>query len=241
MDAAPQRSDAEGAVMSGTPIGYNPFLGPPAEDPGDPRVVMDQAVRASLAQPRSAAALAPRPNVLQGQGPLLSLEDHAALAKAPKLADRPPATTVTVEGRPVRESLWSVDHMFARYNDGNEQFIYRGGGKPKPWLHAEVDPVSESPDFGTGERTLFQTTIPGVTARHAIAPAIQDGNRVNAAHIPYSIDGPNSNTLIGDFTERQFGHRIGDERTLGYMYPRTPPEPVDPIPPGMFRPTNPIW
>jgi len=227
------------------PYSYNPFLGPPPPDPGDPQTMMRQAAQDAMVQPRAAAAITPILGAFHGQGPLMSLQDHAALEMAPKLpvAGPPPlrpsdGTHVTIEAYPAQAGL-PADHMFADYDDGATRYIYRGGDRV-PWLHAQVDPAAQSPDYGKGERALYSTFLPGVTADQAVAPARIDAQQNNDAHRLYGYTVTNSNSLIGDFTQKQFGRRVGDARTWGYDKPLEPPG-VDPIPPGMYRPTNPIW
>jgi hypothetical protein len=206
------------------PYSYNPFFGPPP-DPNDPRAMMNQVVQDSMMRPRAASAITPQRSMFNGQGPLMSLEGHAALAAAPKLAG---GTRVTVEAYPIEESANLADHMFIQYDDGRDQYIYRGGDRP-PWLHAQVTPADQSPDYGRGKRTLYETFLPGVPAQQSIRPAQADAQRINDAGIPYGFVQENSNSLVGDFTERQYGRRVGDGHTWGYA----------PLP--VFGPTNPIW
>lgn len=213
------------------PYSYNPFFGPPPPDPNDPRAVMNQVVQDSMARPRAA---------MFGGPPLLSPEDLGVLENAPRiLPSSPRGTTVKIEAYPVPESFGHADHMYADYDDGQTHDIYRGGDRV-PWLHAQVDPSVQSPDFEKGERTLYQTFLPRVSADDAVQAARADAQQNNDAWRLYGYDRSNSNSLMGDFTQRQFGHRVGDKRTWGYDTPLGQPA-VDPIPPGMYRPTNPIW
>lgn len=87
-------------------------------------------------------------------GPLMSLRAYASLAAAPRKA-QPPGTRVTVRsfdifsdmferatGRELPESVKKIapDHMFTEYDDGREQYIFRGGEKNLR-LEAQVDPA----------------------------------------------------------------------------------------------------
>jgi hypothetical protein len=156
-------------------------------------------------------------------GPLLTPAELAALHSAPR---KPAGTYVTVRAGPVAMAGGAADHMHAEYDDGAEQYIFRGGPK-WPFLHAEVTPAIDSPDYAHGDRILYQTYLPGVSAREAIRPAQARAAQINGAHQPYLILDSNSNSVIGDFTSDQFGRRIGDGRTPGYqsqpLYPMTQP------------------
>jgi len=149
-------------------------------------------------------------NPLQ-DGILLSPQEQAALAGAP----RRPDTEITVRAKRVGIIGGSADHMFETFDDGLHRYIFRGGPS-WPFLHAQVDPMEESPDFHADSRVLYRTHLPGQTAEQAIAPAQRDAARINSYGSPYGGFTSNSNTVIGDFTERQYGRRIGDKRTVGY-------------------------
>jgi len=158
-------------------------------------------------------------------GILLSPQEQAALAGAP----RRPDTEITVRAKPVGISRGNADHMFETFDDGLHQYIFRGGPN-WPFLHAQVDPMDESPDFHADSRVLYRAHLPGQTAEQAIAPAQQDAARINSFGSPYGVIASNSNTVIGDFTSRQYGTRVGDKRTLGYDKGFAPPLiPFDPF------------
>ncbi|TAJ70697.1 MAG: hypothetical protein EPO51_16540 [Phenylobacterium sp.] len=171
--------------------------------------------------------LPPPPVSGRTEGPVLSLKDYAALQRAPK---RAPTTRVTVRSYDVPGSwlnkltgkqlsdeakAYSPDHMYAEYDDGREQYIYRGGPRGA-FLSARVDPARESPDYGRGERVLYRTELPGQTARQAIQPAREAADHLNRSGQPYLVFGSNSNSVIGDLTADQLGHRVGDRQTPGY-------------------------
>jgi hypothetical protein len=206
VDEAPQRTDAEGALMSGPPdYSTNPFLAAPqpgfipAPDPGGLLSGIRQA------------------NPFQ-DGILLSPQEQAALAAAPR---RPPGTEVTVRAKPV---YWPIpllkiptgaDHMFETFDDGQNEYVYRGGPQGA-LLHAQVDPAEKSPDFGADSRVLSKRFLYGKTADEAVAPARIDAARINSSGAPYLITRSNSNAVIGNFTDSQHGNRVGDSRTWGY-------------------------
>ncbi|MDB5476494.1 MAG: hypothetical protein JWP49_2005 [Phenylobacterium sp.] len=170
MDAAPGRPGVEGAVMAGQSIGYNPFLGPPPVDPGDPRAVMNQAVQTSLAQPRAASALAPRPSVFAGRGPLLSLEDHAALAKAPKL---PPEWWNLPAKYDAAAQI--KDEVLRDYPGWNDAGDARRHAELSRRLDSEIDPLTA---MAAGYAHEIENTIPGSWQRFA-PPALREHARQN--------------------------------------------------------------
>jgi hypothetical protein len=191
VDAPPQRADGEGALMARMLDG---------------RVAM------------------PTANSI-GTGPWLTLKDYVALAKAPRRNtqvtvrsfDVPSGWSKALTGRPLKPDVkaHSPDHMFVEYDDGQEQFIARGGPRGV-FLNAQINPARRSPDYGRGERVLFQTTLPGQSARRAIRPAQEAARQINGSGQPYLVFGSNSNSFVGDLTEAQFGRRIGDIQTPGY-------------------------
>lgn len=163
-----------------------------------------------------------------GSGPSMGLSELTLLAKAPQRSE--PSTRVTVRsfdvlsdnlrkltGRPLPPWLKAIspDHMYVEYDDGREQYIFRGGPSGLA-LKARVDPARDSPDYGRGDVVRYQTTLPGQTARAAIGPARAAAGQVNAAHAPYLVLGSNSNSVVGDLTEEQLGHRVGTSATPGY-------------------------
>jgi hypothetical protein len=83
-------------------------------------------------------------------------------------------------------------------------------------LHAQVDPAAQSPDFHADSRMLFRRFLPATTAGEAIAPAQKQAAQINASGSLYGVATSNSNSVIGDFTNRQYGKRVGDWRTPGY-------------------------
>lgn len=169
------------------------------------------------------------------------LADNARLLKgeprpSPAPAQAAPRTRVTVssydvpskwlerwgyELRPWAKRL-SPDHMYVEYDDGREQYIFRGGPSG-PFLGAEVTPARRSKDHGRGERVLHRADLPGQTAREAIRPAQAAARQVNGAGQPYLVFGSNSNSVVGDLTAEQLRHRVGDRQTPGYR-----PEPLSP-------------
>jgi hypothetical protein len=152
----------------------------------------------------------------------------------------PPGTHVTVRSYDVISNMlgkhgyelqpWAKaiapDHEFVEYDDGRERYIYRGGPR-KGRLTADVTPAERSRDNGRGERVLYSTFLPGVPAREAIKPAQTVGREIRASRQPYLVFDSNSNSAVGDVTERQFGRRIGDGHTPGHLppplYPMTTP------------------
>lgn len=162
-------------------------------------------------------------------GILLSPQEQAALERAPR---RPPGTDVTVRADNVH--LFGIptpaDHMFATFDDGRNQYIYRGGPRGL-LLHAQVDPAEQSPDFGADSRVLSKRHLYGQTAAEAVAPARADAARINSSGAPYGLTGSNSNAVIGNFTNHQYGKRAGDTRTWGYDSGLGPP----------IIPFSPVW
>jgi hypothetical protein len=213
--------------MSGPPdYSQNPFL--PAPQPG------------FIPAPDPGGFLA---GARQGDpyqdGILLSPEEQAALAAAPRAA---PGTDIAVRAKPVFPLLEQLppplqlpeflrpQHMFETFDDGRDRYIFRGGPQG-PLLHAQVDPATQSPDYEANSRVLFARRLPGRTASEAVAPARQDAAQINASGSPYGIVTSNSNSVIGDFTNRQYGKRVGDWRTPGYRTGFAPP----------FVPYSPVW
>jgi len=160
----------------------------------------------------------------------------AANAKTLGPAANSPRTRVTVSSFDVA-SKWlepfgyelqpwakklSPDHMFVEYDDGREQYIFRGG-PAGPFLSAKVTPARQSPDYGRGERVLYRGELPGQTAREAIRPAQAMARQVNGVGQPYLVLGSNSNSVVGDLTARQLGRRVGDRQTPGYRPSSLPP------------------
>ncbi|MGA0604954.1 hypothetical protein ACO2Q0_03055 [Phenylobacterium sp. VNQ135] len=143
----------------------------------------------------------------------MTIDEHIALADAPKR----PGTRVTVRAY---DTPWPGrdEHMYTEYDDGREQYIYRGGPSLHG-VHAQLTPARESPDYGKGGRVLYRTDLPGVTARTAIGPAQAEGERIERSGAPYRVFYSNSNGVVADGTEAQFGIRVGDERTPGWETP----------------------
>lgn len=156
------------------------------------------------------------------------LEERIMLALAP----RKQGTSVTVRSYDLfrdgkRDNLKvAPDHMFVEYDDGREQYIFRGGPSAHG-LHAEVTRASDSRDYQRGTRVLERRFIPGATAREAIRPAQATAARIERTRPPYLGVHSNSNTAVGDATELQFGRRAGDGQTPGArpqrLYPMTQP------------------
>lgn len=117
--------------------------------------------------------------------------------------------------------------MYVEYDDGREQLIARGGPSAhglaflrdgmagKLRTTAEVKPARQSRDYGTAERTLAQTFLPGVTAREAAQPAYEMAAQVRRGNNLYG-QGVNSNSYAAAAAEPAFGRRIGDKHTPGY-------------------------
>lgn len=169
------------------------------------------------------------------------VRNHAVLKAAPKsvAAQARPGTTVRVHAHdaliprswpgPVRKILdrLSPDHMYVEYDDGREQLIARGGpaargpaffrdamaGKLR--TTAEVKPARQSRDYGTADRTLAQTFLPGVTARQAAQPAYEVAAQVRRGNNLYG-GLVNSNSVAATAAEPAFGRRIGNGYTWGY-------------------------
>jgi hypothetical protein len=160
------------------------------------------------------------------RGPFhLTLADQVAMAKAPRLPDpritappQPGGTTVRIESYPVGSAWDPAHHMFADYDDGRQHYIYRGGPGPDLAVHAQVTPADQSRDAGKGQRLLYERYLPGTSADQAVQAARRDADRINASQNPYLVGTSNSNSVIGGFTAKQFGHRVGDIRTPGYDY-----------------------
>lgn len=167
-------------------------------------------------------------------GQLLTPAEQIKMATAPRKG-----TVATVRAYGAVVPIDPVQHMYETFDDGQRQYIFRGGPQAAPeggWrLHAEVTPAAESKDAGKGGRTLFTTFLPGQTADQAVQPMRVEAARVNASDQPYLGVTSNSNLVIGDGTEKQFGHRVGDLRTWGYNPDRDVP------PPTVYPPTMPIW
>jgi hypothetical protein len=214
VDEAPQRTDAEGALMSGPPdYSTNPFLaGPqpgfiPAPDPGG----LLSGIRQG--------------NPFQ-DGILLSPQEQAALAAAPR---RPAGTEVTVQATPVHVLGVPTPfrHMYVQYDDGPDQLIARGGpslegpaffggtidGSDR--VSAGVGPASQSKDYGAGGRVLAQRFLPNETVQQAAFPARVHAGGVNHGGNFYGIWDSNSNSFAADVSEPIFGRRPGDVWTPG--------------------------
>jgi hypothetical protein len=142
----------------------------------------------------------------------VTLGDWAAMASAPQRV----GTTYEVRAKPVGLVGGAADHMFETFDDGQHQYIFRGGPH-WPFLHAQVDPADQSPDYGADSRVVARGFLPGQTAEQAIAPAQRDAAEINGAHAIYGLPVSNSNTVIGDFTKHQYGQQAGDARTWGYQ------------------------
>jgi hypothetical protein len=187
------------------PYSYNPFLGPPPPDPNDLAARFRRETPDMVRQPPATRLGPPPANPFHGQGPLMSLGDQAAVEKAPKL----PGTTVTVEAYPVGPSFDPANHMYVQFDDGRERYIYRGGPNSDGSLGAGVVPAHLSRDYGKGQ-DLYQTFLPNVSAVQAIRPAQADADRINGSDNPYAALTSNSNSIVGDYTARQYGHRVGN-------------------------------
>lgn len=182
--------------------------------------------------------------MLSHRRPIIESWMRAAMARAPKKPTPEPAprsrddhgTWVRVKAYDIVQSnggpgskRWA-DHMYVEYDDGHEQIIARGGPSAQGRkfitdgltgrlrVAAEVTPASQSQDYGKGGRVLYQTFVPYRTAREAAAPAREEMARVNRGENRYGKC-VNSNSFVGNVTERQFGRRIGDEQTWGYQTP----------------------
>lgn len=123
-----------------------------------------------------------------------------------------------------RDIPGSPDHMFIEYDDGRSRYIYRGGPQERAdgsWaLRARVDRAEQSPDFGRGQRVISETFLPGLTAQQAALPARKDALEVNRRNRDYLGINDNSNTVIGDYTGKQYGRRAGSLSTWGHQLPR---------------------
>jgi hypothetical protein len=188
MDAAPQRADAEGALMA-------VFL----------QGLADPAFGDAGALP---------------QGPLLSLDDWAALARAPR---RAAGTQVSVRATPVRALAGIPDHMFVHFDDGTTQLIARGGPSEENGgylrdsnrVAAEVTPAASSRDRDASYGTIASKFLPGVNADQAAAYARAHALGVDNFANRYGPD-YNSNSYAADVAEPIFGYRPNDGRTWGY-------------------------
>lgn len=105
--------------------------------------------------------------------------------------------------------------MYTEYDDGREQYIFRGGPSGMQ-LKAQVDPARRSPDYGRGDRLVYETFLPGVTAAQAKRPAERTAAEINRSGTVYGGFWSNSNLAVGDQTQAQFGHRVGDRETPGW-------------------------
>ena len=104
-------------------------------------------------------------------GILLSPQELAALAQAPR---RAPRTEITVRAKNVHAPFGiptPYDHMFETFDDGQDQYIYRGGPQGL-LLHAQVDPLEQSPDYGADSRVLSRRYLYGKSAAQAVRPAV---------------------------------------------------------------------
>jgi hypothetical protein len=187
------------------PSWRNPFLGPPPADAGDLHGSMAQMLQQNWDRPIGLQIAPPAATPFHGQGPLLSLAEHAALEQAPKV----PGTTVTVDAYPVQFGSDPFNHMYVHFDDGLHSYIYRGGPQQDGSLGAGVMPAPLSPDYGRGRTLMYETFLPGVSAERAVRPAQADAVRVNSEKNPYGVFTSNSNSVVGDFTARQYGHRVG--------------------------------
>lgn len=169
----------------------------------------------------------------------LIVRNSAMLTAAPNKGRPQSGTTVSVKAHDalvppswpsgLRKILEppSPDHMYVEYDDGQEQLIARGG----PSSHglalfrdgltgrlrtvAEVTPARQSRDYGTAQRTLAQTFLPGVTARQAAQPAYDVAAKARRGDNLYG-GLVNSNSVAAAAAEPAFGRRIGNEHTWGY-------------------------
>jgi hypothetical protein len=117
--------------------------------------------------------------------------------------------------------------MFIEYDDGSHRIIARGGPsneglgfgtdglKGELRVRAQVTPAQQSKDNGKSERLIKKVFLPGVTASQAAQPARDEARMINKADNLYGA-GVNSNSFVGDVTEKQFGRRAGDAQTWGY-------------------------
>jgi hypothetical protein len=210
----------------------NPFL-PEARPTLGHRPVLDD-VRGPTQKPvdtiaRRQGLIGPGQSL--GDGYRLTPQEHLMLAQAPK---KPPGTQVTIRAYPIRKIGGIADHMYEEYDDGREQYIYRGGPRDG-LLHAEVTPARASRDYGQGTRVLDEHFIPAVPASDAIRSAEADARRVNASRTRYGVIADNSNTLIGNHSARRFGERAGDAQTIGALTDSRTPIP------GVYAATMPVW
>jgi hypothetical protein len=160
----------------------------------------------------------------------LTVEEQLMMAQAPRKA---PGTQVTVRSYPAIVPFDPFHHMYTEYDDGAEQYIYRGGPS-RHGLHAQVTPASESPDFRHGTRVVDETFLPDVSARQAIRSPRRTAERIEGSGAPYLGLWSNSNSAVGEQMEDQFGRRVGDLRTPGMYGHPTRPQRLYPM-------TQPIW
>lgn len=138
----------------------------------------------------------------------LSVRELAALLNAPK---KGAGTQVTVKSYPVKlgpAPLLGAEHMYTEYDDGQSQYIFRGGPS-RHGLHAQVDPAGESPDYGRGTRVVHETFIPGRSANEAAESARGTAARIEGSGRLYKGLISNSNSAVGDQMRDQFGYRVG--------------------------------
>lgn len=167
--------------------------------------------------------------IMPASGPLMPLRAYTSRAAAPRKTPAP-GTRVTVRSFDIASDYLSkttgqelppwakrltADHMYTEYDDGREQYIFRGG-ESHGRLDAQVDPARRSPDYGRGDRVLYETFLPGVAARDAKRPAERSAAWINRSGTLYGYAIANSNMAVGDQTEIQFGKRIGDDQTWGW-------------------------
>ena len=166
------------------------------------------------------------PAAFPTQGPLMTLQDWAALASAPR---RPVGTEVSVRATPVGQTGNIFDHMFVQYDDGQRQLIARGGPSkegPQFWpglfdgtnrVIAGVTPAASSKDYRAPYRPVASAFLPGVTADQAAESARQHAQGIDRGGNRY---GPlvNSNSYAADVAEPILGWRPGDYKTPGFQY-----------------------
>jgi len=170
------------------------------------------------------------------RGPLLTLDELAALAQAPK---RSPGTEVSIRATPIEALDGWKDHMFVHYDDGANQLIARGGPTERfgprflsrsNRVGAEVTPEASSKDYGAPYRTIATRFLPGVAADAAAAPARAHALGVDRFGNAYDWDS-NSNSYAADVAQPILGYRPGDGRTPGYDH-RLSDEALAPAPQG---------
>jgi hypothetical protein len=183
----------------------------------------------------------PMMDPIRGARAIVTPRDHQLIANAPRkrvVAERDnPATPGTrarvmsydVLSKMVAEPFgyefapWlkalTPDHAYTEYDDGRERYIFRGGPRVGPRglrLHARMDPAPASPDQNRGERVLYETFLPGLTAREAARPAQATAQAINRAERPYLVSRSNSNWANAENTQASLGRRIGDRQTWGW-------------------------